>query len=58
MIIEHSLEASTIIDAYLVVPNYSTLVWTPTEERERAELANRKHLNGIIFKSAERRKRD
>ena len=27
-------------------------------EKERAELASRKHLNGLIFKSAERRKRD
>ncbi len=36
----------------------SFVVWTLTEERERAELANRKHLNGLIFKFAERRKRD
>jgi hypothetical protein len=34
------------------------VAWTLTEEGERAELANRKHLNGLIFKSAERRKRD
>ena len=32
------------------------IVWTLTEERERAGLAGRKYLNGLRFKSAERRK--
>ena len=34
------------------------LVWTLSEERQRAGLAGRKHLNGLRFKFAERRKRD
>jgi len=34
------------------------LVWTLTEERKRAGLAGQKHLNGLRYKFAERRKRD
>ncbi len=56
--IDAVLRASSQITTDLVAQSAPNLVWTLTEERKRAGLTDRKHLNGLRFKFAERQKRD